>query len=157
MYGSTLRAVVCPCPLSPGTMGEYWVHIGDSWHCIFSIKCPWLRLDYQPLFGKISPHSSPSLRGGSKTRPGDGGNRAYPWLFLLKKYFWHGDPGTVWQDGMIFSLSCPLISEGDNCTYITQSYNIKRSSTRAPIKCPWHSYKNQQFWPSIFSRPVFNW
>ena len=33
------------------------------------------RLDYQPLFGKMSPHSSPhpphpSLRGGSKTGPG---------------------------------------------------------------------------------------
>jgi len=31
------------------------------------------RLDYQPLFGKMSPHSSPeraSLRGGSRTRPG---------------------------------------------------------------------------------------
>ena len=30
-------------------------------------------LDYQPLFGKMSPHSSPrksSLRGGSKTGPG---------------------------------------------------------------------------------------
>ena len=30
-----------------------------------------LRLDYQPLFGKMSPHSSSlSLRGGSKTGPG---------------------------------------------------------------------------------------
>ena len=28
------------------------------------------RLDYQPLFGEMSPHSSPSLRGGSKTGPG---------------------------------------------------------------------------------------
>ena len=31
------------------------------------------RLDYQPLFGKMSPHSSPeraSFRGGSKTGPG---------------------------------------------------------------------------------------
>ena len=29
------------------------------------------RLDYQPLFGKMSPHSSPIfLRGGSKTGPG---------------------------------------------------------------------------------------
>ena len=27
------------------------------------------RLDYQPLFGKMSPHSSPP-RGGSKTGPG---------------------------------------------------------------------------------------
>ena len=35
------------------------------------------RLDYQPLFGKMSPHSSPSLRGGSRPDPGDGGNRAY--------------------------------------------------------------------------------
>ena len=38
-------------------------------------KC---RLDYQPLFGKMSPHSFPlSLRGGSRPDPGDGGNRAY--------------------------------------------------------------------------------
>ena len=29
------------------------------------------RLDYQPLFGKMSPHLSPSsLRGGLKTGPG---------------------------------------------------------------------------------------
>ena len=36
----------------------------------FTIKA---RLDYQPLFGKMSPHSSPervSFRGGSKTGPG---------------------------------------------------------------------------------------
>ena len=37
------------------------------------LLCPlFLRLDYQPLFGKMSPHSSPervSLRGGSKTGP----------------------------------------------------------------------------------------
>ena len=37
------------------------------------------RLDYQPLFGKMSPHSSPE-RGGEeedqRPDPGDGGNRA---------------------------------------------------------------------------------
>ena len=39
-----------------------------------------VRLDYQPLFGKMSPHSSPpplppiSLRGGSKTVPTLGRN-----------------------------------------------------------------------------------
>ena len=37
-----------------------------------------LRLDYQPLFGKMSPHSSPSLFGEEqRPDPGDGGNRAY--------------------------------------------------------------------------------
>ena len=36
------------------------------------------RLDYQPLFGKMSPHSSPSLFGeDQRPDPGDGGNRAY--------------------------------------------------------------------------------
>ena len=63
------QAIVCPRPLSPGRMGEYWDHIGDSWHCILSIKCPR--------------------------------------LFLLKRHFCHGDPGAVWQHGMIFPLSCP--------------------------------------------------
>ena len=38
------QAIVCPRPLSPGRMGEYWDHIGDSWHCILSIKCPRLFL-----------------------------------------------------------------------------------------------------------------
>ena len=38
-----------------------------------------LRLGYQPLFGKMSPHSSPR-RGGSRPDPGDGGNRAYTGL-----------------------------------------------------------------------------
>ena len=42
---------------------------------------PWARLDYQPLFGKMSPHSFPDDLG-------DGGNRAYPWarrkLFRFK-------------------------------------------------------------------------
>ena len=44
-------------------------------HC-YSFACDELsRLDYQPLFGKMSPHSSP--RGGSKTAPGRRRNRAY--------------------------------------------------------------------------------
>ena len=37
------------------------------------------RLDYQPLFGKMSPHSSPerALFGeDQRPDPGDGGNRA---------------------------------------------------------------------------------
>ena len=36
------------------------------------------RLDYQPLFGKMSPHSSPERLFGEDHRPdpGDGGNRA---------------------------------------------------------------------------------
>ena len=33
------------------------------------------RLDYQPLFGKMSPHSSPGE--DQRPDPGDGGNRAY--------------------------------------------------------------------------------
>ena len=28
------------------------------------------KFDYQPLFGKMSPHSYPPLRGGSRTGPG---------------------------------------------------------------------------------------
>ena len=36
------------------------------------------RLDYQPLFGKMSPHSHPPLFGeDQRPDPGDGGNRAY--------------------------------------------------------------------------------
>ena len=49
------------------------------------IEC---RLDYQPLFGKLSPHSSPkeSLFGeDQRPDPGDGGNRAYiEWSTLNK-------------------------------------------------------------------------
>ena len=33
------------------------------------------RLDYEPLFGKMSPHLSPGE--DQKPHPGDGGNRAY--------------------------------------------------------------------------------
>ena len=43
---------------------------GTKDHIALLIKT---RLDYQPLFGKMSPHSSPervSFRGGSKTGPG---------------------------------------------------------------------------------------
>ena len=36
------------------------------------------RLDYQPLFGKMSPHSSPPPPGeDQRPDPGDGENRAY--------------------------------------------------------------------------------
>ena len=43
-----------------------------------------IRLDYQPLFGKMSPHSSPERGGGEDQRPdpGDGGNRAYLMISL---------------------------------------------------------------------------
>ena len=42
-----------------------------SWDLFLILGCT-SRLDYQPLFGKMSPHSSPewALRGGSKTGPG---------------------------------------------------------------------------------------
>ena len=53
---------------------------------IFTIIPLVFRLDYQPLFGKMSPHSSPGE--DQRPDPGDGGNRAYlvlswyqaPWL-----------------------------------------------------------------------------
>ena len=93
-----------PRPLSPGRMGEYWVHIGDSWHCIFSIKWPWLRLDYQPLLGKMSPHSSPSLQGGSKTGPGRRRKSSLPPAFLAKKAFLIRRPRyslTGWDDFLL--------------------------------------------------------
>ena len=33
--------------------------------------------NYQPLFGKMSPHSSPREEEDQRLDPGDGGNRAY--------------------------------------------------------------------------------
>ena len=51
------------------------------------------RLDYQPLFGKMSPHSSPLFGEDQSPDPGDGGNRAYggrggniSWFFVLQNY-----------------------------------------------------------------------
>ena len=52
----------------------------DKWSSI--VYTDIVRLDYQPLFGKMSPHSSPertkeSLFGeDQRPDPGDGGNRA---------------------------------------------------------------------------------
>ena len=58
------------------------------------IKC---RLDYHPLFGKMSPHSSPhsspergvSLRGGSKTGPGRGRKSSLNQMVTSVKLFPH--------------------------------------------------------------------
>ena len=36
-----------------------------------------VRLNYQPLFGKMSPHSSPREEEDQRPDPGDGGNRAW--------------------------------------------------------------------------------
>ena len=45
-----------------------------------------LRLDYQPLFGKMSPHSSPEE--DQRPVPGDGGNRAYLSSLLLPLFLY---------------------------------------------------------------------
>ena len=42
----------------------------------------YVRLDYQPLFGKMSPHSSEDQRPD----PGDGGNRAYKYVHSNGRY-----------------------------------------------------------------------
>ena len=42
------------------------------------------RLDYQPLLGKMSPHSSPGE--DQRPDPGDGGNRAYKSCCYIERY-----------------------------------------------------------------------
>ena len=45
-------------------------------HYLYLFSKLMIRLDYQPLFWKMSPHSSPRRREDQRPDPGDGGNRA---------------------------------------------------------------------------------
>ena len=58
------------------------------------------RLDYQPLFGKMSPHSSSSLRGGSKTGPG---RRRKSSLYFPRWDSWTVERRTIQRGGFQYT------------------------------------------------------
>ena len=82
-----------------GTRESLYCPLGQAWYSpLISNLCtvtglkqsyhPMCRLDYQPLFGKMSPHSSPervSFRGGSKTGPGRRRKSSLPYVMSCNK------------------------------------------------------------------------
>ena len=69
---STVHTVFCKCNIPSYQCSSVFAKI-NMWIKQYSK----LRLDYQPLFGKMSPHSSPFFGEDQRLDPGDGGNWAY--------------------------------------------------------------------------------
>ena len=67
-----------------------------------------IRLDYHPLFGKMSPHSSPRRREDQRLDPGDGGNRAQ--LMIHIHIYFHTNKLSWWRtySHLLFKKECSV-------------------------------------------------